>query len=77
MQLRTKPIKVKPKEGDIKRTKKFAWWPRHVEDKVIWLESYWVVEVMSVRPRIVMAGHYPLIAPWGWDFVREELNNNR
>lgn len=75
MKLRTIHIPPKYKFGDTRVTRKYAWWPKRVEDKLIWLESYEVVEIKSKRPRIVFAGNIPLVAPWGWDFVEERLIN--
>jgi hypothetical protein len=73
MILKTIPEIPKEKFGDLRVTYRFAWWPRQVENKLIWLERYKVIHVKSMRARIMFIGHYPIIAPWGWDFVREEL----
>jgi hypothetical protein len=73
MKLKTVQIPPTYKAGEKKVTRKYAWWPKRVEDKLIWLEHYELVEVKSMRPRIVFAGYYPLVAPWGWDFVEERL----
>jgi hypothetical protein len=73
MKLKTVPIIPELKFGDLKTDYHFAWWPRKVEDKLIWLERYKVIRVKRKRPRIEFIGHYPIVAPWGYDFVREEL----
>lgn len=75
MRLKTLPVPLKYEFGDIKTTRKYAWWPKRVENALIWLEHYELLEKKSARPRIIMAGHVPLIAPWGWDFVAEKLIN--
>jgi hypothetical protein len=73
MKIKTIPVIPAAKFGDLRTVYRFAWWPRQVEDKLIWLERYKLIEVKSKRPRIVFIGHYPIVAPWGWDFVKEEL----
>lgn len=73
MKLRSKAHHVKPVPGQIREKICFAWWPKHVEDKVIWLEKYKKIEKMSDQPRIVFVGKYPIMAPWGWDFVETKL----
>lgn len=76
MKLATIPKKAKPQEGDYKIEKRFAWWPRIVEDKLIWLEKYKRVHIWKVRKRIIMIpGVYKVFdAVYGdWDFVTEQL----
>ena len=52
MRLMTVPANIKPREGDIKEERKFAWWPKRVADKLIWLENYTVVSKFVIRERI-------------------------
>lgn len=76
MILKTIPKVKKPEEGDYKVERKFAWWPRVVEDKMIWLERYKRVHVYTIRNRCI-----PLVGSgiifrgvWGeWDLITEQL----
>jgi hypothetical protein len=52
MRLKTIAIKTKPKEGDTREEKEFAWWPKKVGDKLIWLEKYIIVSKFTVRERV-------------------------
>ena len=36
-------VKAKPTFGDRKTVVKFAWFPKRVEDTIVWLEEYLVV----------------------------------
>lgn len=76
MKLATVKPKIEPQEGDYKIEKKFAWWPRVVEDKKIWLEYYKCVHVYTIRNRCIpMIGSGIIFrGVWGgWDFVTEQL----
>jgi len=73
MKLKTIPIPPIYNFGDTRITRKYAWWPKQVEDKLIWLESYELVEIKANTPRVMWIGKYPILCPWGWDFVEEKL----
>lgn len=76
MMLKTIPIKAKPKEGDYKINKRFAWWPKRVQNQLIWLESYKVVYEFKIRKRAVFCQGYGVIDHvicGDWDFVTEQL----
>jgi hypothetical protein len=77
MRLKTVPIKIKPQEGDIKEEKHFAWWPKRVEDKLIWLESYKAVLKFVIRDRVHDFRQYGImkVKGGGWDVVTEKLIN--
>jgi hypothetical protein len=36
-----------PREGEKRKTLKYAWLPTLVENKYVWLESYWYWEIYS------------------------------
>lgn len=67
MILRTKPRYTRPNSGDKRVVRRFAWWPTHIEDVIIWLESYEEVQVANFTPRIMYIGKHPIPVPWGWD----------
>lgn len=75
MKLKTIPIKAKPKEGDVKEVRRFAWWPRKVGDKLIWLERFIVVSKFTVRERIHDFRQYGImkVTGGGWDEIEEKL----
>lgn len=75
MRLRRIPIKVKPKEGDTKQEKRFAWWPKKVGDRLIWLESYTVVSKFTIRERVHAFQGYGFlkVIGGGWDEIEEGL----
>lgn len=75
MRLKTVPVKVKPKEGDTMTEKHFAWWPKKVEDKLIWLEYYNVHSKFVVRERVHDLFKYGLVkvTGGGWDVISEQL----
>lgn len=75
MKLATVKLKAEPQEGDYKIEKKFAWWPRVVENKRIWLEFYKVVHTYTIRKRVTMIYRGPIFeGVWGgWDFVTDQL----
>jgi hypothetical protein len=75
MKLKTIPIIPKPKEGDIKEERKFAWWPKKVEDKLIWLEHYKAISKFIFRHRIHDFGNYGIwkVFGGGWEVVEEKL----
>jgi hypothetical protein len=77
MRLKTIPIKAKSKEGDIREEKEFAWWPRKVGDKLIWLEKYIIVSKFTVRERVHAFQGYGVfkVTGAGWDVVGEKLIN--
>lgn len=77
MRLKTVPVKVRPKEGETREEKKFAWWPKKVGDKLIWLEKYIVVSKFTVRERVHAFQGYGFIKVkgGGWDIVEEKLIN--
>lgn len=52
MKLRSYPPKETPEVGDIRKEKHFAWWPRRVENKLIWLEHYLQVFIYHQGPYI-------------------------
>lgn len=73
--------KEKPKEGDLKIKKKFAWFPVWIGDKRIWLERYqrlyeWKVKKRADTPTI---GKYVLptvTGVWGeWELVGEKIGH--
>jgi hypothetical protein len=73
MKLKTIPTKPIPEVGDFKIIRRFAWFPKTVEDKVIWLEKY--KRVYEYRPKV---DYYPgtfLRAAdcLGWDLIAEQL----
>jgi len=41
-----------PKEGDVRIMIRFAWIPKEVEDKVVWLESYYSHQVYQYTDNI-------------------------
>lgn len=74
MKLATYPEKVKPKEGDQRIDKRFAWWPRRVKNRLIWLESYNKVYEFKVRKRVIIARWLYHEGHWGdWDLITEQL----
>lgn len=36
---------IKPKWGDMRQIKRFAWIPKRISDKIVWLEAYTVLYV--------------------------------
>lgn len=73
-------IKPEPvhEHGDYKIEKHFAWWPRKVENKLIWLEQYKKVYCYRVRKRRLYFISASYTGVWGgWDFVTEKLINNK
>lgn len=77
MRLKTIPIKTKPKAGDIKEIRCFAWWPTKVADKLIWFEKYIIIEKFVIRERIhVFQGYgFLKVKGGGWDEVERKLIN--
>lgn len=74
MKLKTIPIIPKPKEGDTKIERRFAWWPHQVEDKLIWLESYEVHYIFTRRNRVAIVGYRMFdIMCGGWDETGKKL----
>jgi hypothetical protein len=76
MKLKSYLIKQKHEAGDYKIKKVFAWWPKRVENKLIWLESYKRVYKYTIRQRPVFCQGYGVIdrLVYGdWDFVTEQL----
>lgn len=75
MRLKTIAIKVKPKEGDTKQVKKFAWWPKKVRDQLVWLEHYIVVYKFTIRERIHAFQGYGFlrVTGGGWDEIEKML----
>jgi hypothetical protein len=75
MRLYTVPVKAKPKEGDQMQKKKFAWWPKKVEDKMIWLEHYIVTYRFVIRDRLHDLRQFGVIRVHGggWDLINEQL----
>lgn len=75
MRLKTIPIKAKPKEGDIREQKKFAWLPRKVGDKLIWLEQFIIVSRFTVRERMHDFRQYGImkVTGGGWDEIEKKV----
>lgn len=75
MKLKTIPVKAKPKAGDIKEYRRFAWWPIKVGDKLIWLEYYIVVCKFIIRERIHDFRQYGImkVNGGGCDVIEEKL----
>lgn len=76
MILKSMQPKSKPNEGDYKIIKRFAWWPKRVQNQLIWLESYKVVYEFKIRKRAVFCQGYGVIGEvicGDWDFVTEQL----
>lgn len=48
-------VKVEPKpvEGDLKIEHRFAWWPKRINDKKVWLEKYSILYEWRVRRRML------------------------
>lgn len=71
-----RPTESKPQVGDLRREIKFAWWPRWVDNKKIWLQKYEVVYEWVVRHR---KDYFPNICIYheyyggGWDFKWEKI----
>lgn len=65
----------KPEIGDYRIEYKFAWWPKRVQNKIIWLEKYKRVFEYRRRNRLVNL-HYAVIElkdyP-AWDLIAEQL----
>ena len=79
MRLKTVQIKARPKEGETKEGEKFAWWPKKVEDKLIWLEYYKVLYKFVVRRRVHDFRQYGTmeVIGGGWDKIAEQLINKQ
>jgi hypothetical protein len=78
MKLKSYPVIQKPTEGDYKIEKRIAWWPKRVENRLIWLEKYKRVHQYRVRQRMVWAAGYGPIAnivAGAWDLITEQLIN--
>lgn len=76
MKLKTIVPKKTPQEGDYKIKRRFAWWPRRVQDKIIWLEKYNQVYEFRTRRRVLIFPGTGLIhqGVWGgWDLITEQL----
>lgn len=76
MRLKTVPIKTRSKEGDLMEETRFAWWPKKVGNKLIWLESFTVVSKFTIRERIHAFQGYGFLKVngGGWDVIEEKLN---
>jgi hypothetical protein len=69
----------KPVHGDHKIIKRFAWLPKWINDKKIWLQSYQLVYEYKVKER----RHLPIIGPyvlplvtgiWGeWELISSKI----
>lgn len=76
MKLKTYPKQSKPVEGDYKIKKCFAWWPKRVENRLIWLESYKEIYLFRIRERYHYIYKLGLIGPikgGGWDLITLQL----
>lgn len=76
MKLKIYPETKKPQAGDYRIDKVFAWTPRKVENKRIWLEYYKKVYQYKFRDRYVYCQGYGVIDVvycGGWDLITEQL----
>lgn len=79
MRLKKYNTPQEPKNGDFKITYHFAWWPKRVENSLIWLEKYSRAHKYVVKERVAF---YPGVlrtfkAVWGkWELLGERLKEN-
>lgn len=79
MRLKKYALTSAPKDGDFKIIYPFAWWPKRVEDNLIWLERYQRAFKYAVKERVA---YYPGVlitfkGVWGkWDCLGEILKEN-
>jgi hypothetical protein len=59
--------------GDLKVTRKFAWFPTQVGGEKVWLEKYEQLWEYVRRPRVIFSGNLigPTILCNGWDLIGE------
>lgn len=70
---KAKPKEPTPKEGDRKVTIHFAWWPKKVEEGMIWLERYEKHWLYRTRTRVHQIGYYcNLVTLPAWDIIEEK-----
>lgn len=52
--------KPEPVIGQTRERFPFAWWPTQVKDHKVWLERYWVKEVLAISCAIDEGVVYPV-----------------